>query len=143
MTSLFLIFIFLEKSHQCHTWCKKVSRLVKNVYHGSRKCNVVLERCVTFVFVPAGMVPYSHAHHPVVHWQVPKTPVGLDCVGIPPIAVEHTIAEPQHLRVRHHRDGYKVAGCSTCRVKFGGAAVMNSEAEKKMTKNNTPQNQKQ
>lgn len=39
-----------------------------------------------------------HAHHPVVHREVPKTPVGLDRVGIPPVAVEHAITEPQHLR---------------------------------------------
>lgn len=38
------------------------------------------------------------AHHPVVHRQVPEPPIGLYRIGIPPVAVKLSIAEPKQLQ---------------------------------------------
>lgn len=37
------------------------------------------------------------SYHPVMHREVPQTPIRLDGIGVPPIAVEHAITEPQKL----------------------------------------------
>lgn len=37
------------------------------------------------------------AHHPVVHREVPQSPVRFDGVGVPPITVEQPVTEFQNL----------------------------------------------